>query len=599
MTVKNKYPTIKYTSRDFNSIKNDLVEYAKRYYPDTYQDFNEAGFGSLMLDTVSYIGDILSFYLDYSVNETFLDTAIEFDNVLKLGRQLGYRFKGSPSSFGVVDFYVIVPANANGIGPDTAYMGYLRRGTTLASAGGISFILNQDVSFADNTNEVVVAKVNEQTGLPTHYAIKSSGQVISGEIKQEQIEIGTFEEFRKLRLTGENITEIISVTDSEGNSYFEVDYLSQDVVFSSVNNYNSDSGTTPQTIKPVIVPRRFTVERLEDGTHLQFGGANQTSTTTDPLTDPAKTIVNYHARDFFTALAIDPTNLLKTPSLGVAPFDTTLTVVYRANTQDIVNVSAGGITQILEPIFDFDNSLQLEDSKIQEVISSLEASNEESINGDVTLPGVEELKLRVYDSFSAQRRAVTQQDYKSLIYAMPPEFGAVKRANIIRDPDSFKRNINIYVISENSEGLLEASNSTIKNNLKTWLNQGRMLNDTIDIIDAKIVNYGIDFEVVGDLETNKFEVLNNCNLALIEAFSDKFEIGESLSITDIYNILNQVNGVVDTTRVDIIIKTGINYSETRFNVARATSPDGRFISVPENVVMEIKFPNNDIVGSVK
>ena len=182
---------------------------------------------------------------------------------------------------------------------------------------------------------------------------------------------------------------------------------------------------------------------------------------------------------------------------------------------------------------------------------------------------------------------------------MPPEFGAIKRANVIRDPDSFKRNINIYVISENSEGLLETTNATIKNNLRTWLNQGRMLNDTIDIIDAKIVNYGIDFEVVGDLETNKFEILNNCNLALINFFSDTFEIGESVSITDVYNILNQVNGVVDTTSVDIVIKTGINYSETRFNVARAISADGRFISVPSNVIMEIKFPATDIIGSVK
>jgi hypothetical protein len=599
LTVKNKYPIIKYTSRDFNSIKNDLVEYAKRYYPDTYQDFNEAGFGSLMLDTVSYVGDILSFYLDYSVNENFLDTAIEFDNVLKLGRQLGYRFRGSPSSFGVVDFYVIVPANTNGIGPNTSYMGYLRRGTSINSDGGIGFILNQDVNFADSTNEVVVAKVNQQTGLPTHYAVKSSGQIISGEIKQEQVELGSFEEFKKIKLTGENITEIISVSDSEGNFYFEVDYLSQDVVFNSVNNYNPDSSTTPQVIKPVIVPRRFTVERLEDGTYLQFGGANQTSTTTDPLTDPAKTIVNYHARDFFTALSIDPSNLLKTPSLGVAPSDTTLTVTYRSNTQETVNVAAGGITKIIEPIFDFDNLLSLEDTKVQGVINSLEVSNEEPINGDVTLPGVEELKLRVYDSFSAQRRAVTQQDYKSLIYAMPPEFGAIKRANVIRDPDSFKRNINIYVISENSEGLLETTNATIKNNLRTWLNQGRMLNDTIDIIDAKIVNYGIDFEVVGDLETNKFEILNNCNLALINFFSDTFEIGESVSITDVYNILNQVNGVVDTTSVDIVIKTGINYSETRFNVARAISADGRFISVPSNVIMEIKFPATDIIGSVK
>ena len=229
----------------------------------------------------------------------------------------------------------------------------------------------------------------------------------------------------------------------------------------------------------------------------------------------------------------------------------------------------------------------------------MEISNSNPINGDVTTPSIEELKLRVYDTFAAQRRAVTQQDYKSLIYAMPPQFGAIKRASIIRDPDSFKRNLNIYVISEDSDAALEPTNTTIKNNLKTWLNQGRMLNDTIDIIDAKIVNVGIEFEVVGDLETNKFQILNRCVQSLALSYQEKFEIGERFVVTDIYNILNQVNGVVDTTSVKIAPKTGINYSETRFNFERQTSPDGRFINVPDNVIMEIKFPSVDIVGSIK
>ena len=599
MTVKNRFPTINYTSRDFNTIKNDLVDYAKRYYPDTYQDFGEAGFGSLMLDTVSYIGDILSFYVDYGVNESFLDTAIEFDNVLKLGKQLGYQFRGNPSSFGMADFYTIVPANENGIGPNSGYLSYLRRGSEFASDSGIGFILNEDVSFADTSNEVVVAKVNESTGLPTHYAVKASGQVVSGEISQENVTIGSYEEFKKIPLNANNITEIISVTDAEGYSYYEVDYLSQDVVFVPIKNYDSNSGKTPSVIKPFVVPRRFTVEKLENTTFLQFGGGTEVSTTVDPLTDPSTTIVDFHAKEFFTSLSFDPTNLLKTPSLGIPPSNTVLTVTYRANTQQTVNVSPGSLTKVNNVIIDFDNIQELNNTLVQEVRSSLEVSNEGPINGDVTAPSIEELKLRVYDTFAAQRRAVTQQDYKSLIYAMPPQFGAIKRANIIRDPDSFKRNLNIYVISENANAALEPTNTTVKNNLKTWLNQGRMLNDTIDIIDAKIVNVGIEFEVVGDLETNKFQILNRCVQTLSQAYQEKFEVGERFVITDIYNILNQVNGVVDTTSVKITPKTGINYSETRFNFERQTSPDGRFINVPDNVIMEVKFPSSDIVGSVK
>lgn len=599
MTVKKQYPAINYTSRDFNSIKNDLIEYAKRYYPNTFQDFNEAGFGSLMLDTVSYVGDILSFYLDYSANESFIDTAIEYDNVLRLGRQVGYQFKGSPSSFGMASFYAIIPAATTGLGPDTAYLGYVRRGTELQSTNGIGFILNEDVSLADPSNEVVVAKVNSSTGLPTHYAVRATGQVISGQLSQEVIALGSFEEFRKIQLAGENISEIISITDSEGNEYYRVDYLSQDVVYAPIKNYDSNRAKSPSVLKPVIVPRRYVVEQLEDTTMIQFGGAKENATNTDTITDPSKTIVNFHGREFISSLSFDPSNLLGTPTLGVAPANTNITVVYRTNVYGNVNAPVNSLSNITNPIIDFDNIMDLSTTKISEIVNSLEVNNEKPINGDVTLPSIDELKIRINDSFSSQRRAVTEQDYRSLIYAMPPEFGGIKRANIIRDPDSFKRNLNIYVIAESSEGYLEAANTTIKQNVKTWLNQGRMINDTIDIIDAKIVNFGIDFVIVGDLETNKFVILNRAIEALNSFYENKLEIGEPFFITDIYNELNQVDGVVDTVSVKITSKTGINYAETRFNIDKATSPDGRFISVPDNVVMELKFPATDIRGDVK
>ena len=189
MGTKKLYPAINYTSRDFNSIKGDLVNYAKRYYPNTFRDFNEAGFGALMLDTVSYVGDILSYYVDYSANESFLDTAIEYDNVLKLGRQMGFRFTGNPSSSGIATFYIIVPSNISGLGPDSRYIPILKRGTTLSSNVGSLFILNEDVNFGDPKNEVVVATANENTGAPTNFAIKATGQIISGEIREENIEI--------------------------------------------------------------------------------------------------------------------------------------------------------------------------------------------------------------------------------------------------------------------------------------------------------------------------------------------------------------------------------------------------------------------------
>ena len=599
MTVTKHYPTIKYTSRDFNSIKNDLVDYAKRYYPDTYQDFNEAGFGALMLDTVSYIGDILSFYVDYSANESFLDTAIEYENVLKLGKQLGYKATSNPSSFGIANFYVIVPANVNGIGPDRKYFPFLRKGTQLSSIENVNFLLNEDVSFGDSSNEVVVSSVNNSTGLPTHYAIKASGQVISGYMDEEIVTVGEFEKFRKIELGGENITEIVSVTDSEGNSYIEVDYLSQDVVFSSVKNYGSNNSKNPSLLKPFLVPRRFVVDKNQNIVVLQFGAGNERDTTTDSLSDPSTLITKFYGKKFVSDFSFDPTNLLATDTLGISPSNTTLTIAYRSNTDADVNISSNSLITILVPMVDFDNILELNPSTMQEVVNSMEVSNDEPINGDITLPSTDEVKLRIYDNFATQRRAVTELDYRSMVYAMPPQFGAIKKTAIMRDPDSFKRNLNIYVISENREGALETTNSTIKNNLQTWLNQSRMINDTIDILDAKIVNIGINFTIVGDQETNKFTILNRAITELTNFYQNKLEIGEPFLITEVYSLLNIVDGVVDTTSVNIVKKDRGNYSPVQFNLEDSISADGRYINTPNNVILEIKFPSVDIQGSIK
>ena len=387
MAKKKLYPAINYTSRDFNSIKDDLVNYAKRYYPDTFRDFNEAGFGSLMLDTVSYIGDILSFYVDYSANESFLDTSIEYDNVLRHGKQLGYRFTGNPSSSGIASFYVVVPANTTGLGPDTRYIPILKRGSSFSSDSGAIFILNEDVIFSDPKNDIVVSAANENTGVPTFFAIKAAGQVISGELKEEIIEVGEFEKFRRIELSDENITEVLGCFDSEGHEYFRVDYLSQDVIFKSVANRDSSSNDKAASlIKPVVVPRRFTVERLREKTFLQFGFGSERDITSDPLIDPATSVLDFYARDYVTDASFDPTNLLGTDKMGVSPANTSLRVVYRVNTTEDVNVGSNGLNNVLDAQFVFENAANLINDTMASVRNSIEVSNDEPILGDVSLP---------------------------------------------------------------------------------------------------------------------------------------------------------------------------------------------------------------------
>ena len=600
MPSNKQYPAIKYTSRDFNSIKQDLVNYAKRYYSNTYKDFSESGFGSLMLDTTAYIGDILSFYLDYSVNESFLDTAIEYENILKHAKQLGYKFSPNPASFGIAEFFVLVPANSNASGPDENYIPSLLRGTGLSTNDGISFMLNENVSFSKPNNEIIVARVNEDTGSPTYYAIKASGMVTSGKTTTEQVHLGDFKKFPKIKINASNVTEVLSVVDGEGNTYYEVDYLSQDVVYRSVVNRGGGKNSAQEVLRPFAVPRRFVVERTRNDVFLQFGfGSTVDNSNVDPAVDPSRVVIKQYAKDYTPDINFDPSNLMGTDKLGLAPSNTVLTITTRVNDAETVNVGAGGLISVDTPVLDFDDLTVLTNSKVNDVIASLEVSNTEPITGDVSLPSFEELKKRISNVYSTQNRAVTIQDYKALCYSMPPSYGAVKRVNVIRDPSSFRRNLNLYVISEDDVGFLETTNEAVKNNLKIWIDQGRMINDTIDVLSAKIINIGIEFTAIATMDANKYDVLNDAVATLNNLFSRQREIGEVFYFTDIYNELNNMDGIVDVSRVKVIRKSGAGYSEHFYDIDANISDDGRYINVPQNVIFELKYPEIDIKGTIK
>jgi len=598
--AKRTFP-IDYTSRDFDSIRDDLINYTKRYYPDTFKDFSEASFGSLMIDTVAYTGDIMSFYLDYQVNENFLDTASEYSNVLRLAKQMGYKFTGAQSTTGMVSIYAIVPANATGLGPDSSYLPILKRNSTFSSTNGGSFILLQDVRFDDPANDVVAANVDTTTGLPTSYAVKAQGQVISGEFGVSTFTIGAFEKFKKVRISNPNVVEIINVFDSEGNEYFEVEYLTQDVVYKSVPNTDSNTrDNAPSLVRPFSAARRFVTSKNRSGITMQFGFGSDTDSVTSGLVDPANVVLNRAAKNYITDKSFDPTDLMGSDKLGIGPANTTLTVTHRANTTNNNNAGVGQVKRITSAIVEFNNPLIANTTAARSVITSLESFNEEPILGSVSNPSVEEVRLQALNMFPAQNRAVTGTDYEALVYAMPGHLGAVKRCRVVRDQDSIKRNLNIYVISEDSFGKLAQSNSAIKENIKIHLNRYRMINDTVDILDAKIVNIGIDFEVVSADEIDRFEVLDNATTAIVSQFGGKtMFIGERFYITDVMSALNKVRGVADTVKVKLTNKRGSNYSSSTLNIDQFMSPDGRYLSVPDNVILEIKFPRIDIKGTVR
>jgi hypothetical protein len=598
MPKKNDYVNIKYTSRDFESIKTDLVEYAKRYYPNTYKDFSDASFGSLLFDTVAYVGDILSYYVDYNVNESFLDTALEYDNIRKHARSLGYKFAGIPTSYGTAAIFVLVPSNSDGTAPDTAYLPILKRGASFRSTEGGTFSLTEDVDFNSSDTEVVAARFDSSTGQTTYFAVRAYGQVSSGvfQVAEANLTNASYERFRKIRVGANDISEIVSVFDSNGNEYYEVDYLSQEVVFLETTNQDAASDGVRSILKPYVATRRFVVEQDDTGTYVQFGFGSEEVDDQSGLAEPSRVSLNLHGRRQITNSSFDPTKMLGTNKLGVSPQGTTLRIIYKVNDSANVNASANTMTDVISSEFRFIDMETLSSSELGLIQGSIEVTNEEAISGDVAEYSAEELKVRAKTHYAAQGRAVTKQDYESLVYNMPAKFGAIKRASIINDPSATNRRMAMYVMSEASDGSLVSSNTVIKQNLKNWISTYRSMNDIIDIIDAKIINFGVDFSILTDRRKNTQDVLDLATQEVKDLFSETLYIGEPLYITNIYNALSKLDGVVDVKKVKVFNKTGGAYSTNALDFDEVMSRDGTFLKVPDNVILELKTPDSDIKG---
>ena len=593
---KQKNIAINYTSRDFDSIKDDLLDHASRYYSNAHKDFTVPGFGSMVLDTVAYAGDVLSYYLDYSVNESFLDTAIEFQNVRKHARSLGYNHSGVPASYGVISLYILCPANSDGTAPDTNYLPVLKRGSSFSSPSS-TFLLTEDVVFNDSSNEFVAARFNNTTGATTFFAVKAQGQVVSGEYQAVEIDLTgrPYERFKRVRVGTSAISDIFSVRDSNGNIYYQVDNLAQEVVFIETTNKNAASEGVRSILKPFIASRRFTVERDDSGTYLQFGFGSEDEESTG-VTDPAKVALKMHGKKHISSNSFDPTKLLSTDKLGIAPYNTTLSIVYKVNSFRGSTAAANSINIVNKASFSFLNQSALNSSTITTVENSLEATNEQALTSTHSDITVEEIKQRAKAFYATQNRAVTKQDYEALVYNMPAKFGAIKRANIISDPSGTNRRMALYVISEDADGKLASTNQVVKNNIRNWLSRYKIMNDVIDIFDAKVVNFGVKFEVAVDRRYDNNVVLYGCIKKLQEYFSEGFYIGEPLYKMRIYDLLHDVDGVADAMKVTFTNKVNGIYSSISMNFDEAMSRDGTFLKTPRNVVLELKHPTVDIVG---
>ena len=606
MPINRKYLPIEYTSRDYDSIREDLLSYATRYYSDSFRDFSKASFASLMIDTVAYVGDIMSFYLDYQISEMFLDSATEFRNVARIGKQMGYKYSGSPVSQGIVDLYVLVPASTDGMTPDPVYMPILKKGTKVSSTGGVQFTLIEDVDFSSPTADYVIARIEDSSiGGINAIAVRVAGRIASGAENTTNISVGAFRRFQRVSIPESNISEIISVVDSEGHEYFEVDYLSQNVIYKAIPNTGEGKESVPNILVPQIVPRRFVVEHTRTSTVLVFGYGSEDELKTNIIDDPKNVAIDFYGRNYITDKSFDPTRIVETDKFGIAPVNTSLQITYRHNSAALVNAEAASVTNIDQFALEFpyeEREIATLDSSLKTFIEdSIECNNPESIVGDISMPTIEEMKVRIMDTFASQNRAVTKSDYRAVIYNMPAAFGSIKKCNVVQNYDSNRRTVNVYVLSENTDGYLTTANNALKSNLKTWISKYKMINDAVDIVDGKIVNLGIDFIVVSEANYNKYEVLQSCTNTLISKLGQKtMEMGEPFYITKVYDVLRRVEGVLDVAHVKIRQITGTGgYSQTVFNIDDQTSPDGRYIVAPLNVTFELKKMIQNIKGTVR
>lgn len=594
----NKNFKINYLARDFGSIKNELKEYAKRYYGDKFSDLSEASINTFLIDAVAYVGDILSYYSDYQSNEAFLATALEPQNIFKLAKELGFRKTNSATATGIVAMYLLIPANSEGT-PDYTKAPIIKKGSRFKdSTGSTTFLLNDDIVIDENLigTRYVVARTNT-VGNPTYFAIKLYAPVVSGEIATKTVTVGMFTKFKKVTIDDTALTEVISVTDSDGYEYYQVPNLSQNIVYKSYLNPDATSDVK-YSLRNISAQRRYVLDFDVTIPYLMFGGKQyrpQDDLTVDPVAEPNKFILERYNSDYLAEEYFEPSRLLNGDQFGIGPDNTTLTIKYRRNIGGNNNLDAGSLTRIDLLDYTFTNQSILNEEQTT-IIDSVQIINEEAIVGDNLSLSIDELRNLSGMIYQAQNRAVTAKDYETLVYTMPGGYGAVKRIKAERDEKSLKNNINLYVACESSAGYLQKPNQKIKENIKQWLSGYKMITDTVDVLDAKIINFGIDYSVLIDPNYIKADVLKTIKDQLVFVFSSKPYIGENFDKLNVYREIQKVKGVLDIVEVNVRNISGLDYSTTTFNIDKNKSPDGNIIYIPRNTIYEIKYPTLDITG---
>ena len=636
--TKKSVKEVRYLNKDFASFKDNLIEFTKIYFPNAYNDFNESSPGMMFIEMASYVGDVLSYYVDNQFKESLLAFAEEKRTVYNMAQSLGYKPKLSSAASVDLDVFQTVPATGTGTGadyttkPDLSYAMNLKSGMELQSDTGVTFVTTEDCNFkfSSSYDSMTITVYESSANVPVTYLLKKGVRASSGTVATEFFTFNAAEKYKRIALGNQNVLEIISCKDSDGNDWYEVPFLAQDTIFTDMENTvrNDDqlyvySDQAPYLLKLLKTSRRFTTFIREDGkTELRFGAGTSDNPDEEIIPNPDEVGSSLPGSPTYLNTAFDPSNFLATKAYGQAPSNTQLTITYRYGGGVGSNVRSNSIRSVQSANVDLDET-NLNAGLAATTRNSIGINNPTPAAGGRSAESIIEVKNNALAYFQAQQRAVTKDDYITRVYALPPKYGNVAKAYIVQDSQLDSKSgansdarianplaLNMYLLGFDANKKLVTVNQAVKENVQTYLTQFRMVTDAVNIKDAFVINIGVKFNLLTKVGYNKEEVVLRAIQRVRDFFNiDNWQIGQPIVLADLAYELSLVNGVSSVVPPEennpnghpVLItnkfKVSGGYSGNAYDIVSATK-DGVVYPSLDPSCFELKFPNTDIEGRV-
>jgi len=617
---------ISYLGKDFGQFRKGLIDFTKQYFPDTYVDFNESSPGMVFLELAAYVGDVLSYYADSNLKESMLEQASERANIFDIAKSLGYNPNNVVPAYVTLDVFHIIPSIGAGaaVAPDFNYALSIKPGMRVKQNNGAAIFRTLDsIDFAYSSStsptEITIYESNATTKLPTYYLLKKQVRAVSGDVKTATYSFTTPLAYDKIVLPDTNISEIISVVESDGDNWYQVPYLAQDTIFEDVPNLAENDpdlaqyrASSPSLLKLKKTAKRYITRlRSDNKLELQFGAGISDNNDEEIVPNPDNVGNGLAGFRRNVDVDIDPSNFLYTRTYGQAPSNTTLTITYTIGNGVVDNVPANVLTLVNFVEYNDDINTSNSGNLVNFVKSTVAVNNSGPASGAKTSDSLQDIKNNALANFATQNRLVTREDYIIRAYSMPAKFGSVAKAYIVPDDQITQTDyqqsrianplaMNMYVLGFNESKQLFELNQAVKENLKTYLNYYRILTDAVNIKDAFIINLGIDFEISVLPNYNSNEVLLKCIDALKSMFNvDRWQINQPIIKSDITTTLANTKGVQTVVGATLsnLYDITFGYSGNVYDINSATKNGVIYPSLDPSI-FEVKFPNRDIKGRV-